>query len=232
MIAASRINQKILGALLIVWCITHIFTFMVTEKKFSEAESAVGSAVVADRPAVGSRIRQARQHRRMTLRQLSEMTGLSSSFLSQFENGLTQASIASLRSISAAIGIELSELFDATGIAGVRVLRELARPTLPYGNGAVKHLLTPRPLQNMEVFTVRLEAGGSTGDDQFVHGDSEELLMVMVGSIRLELLAEVFYLEQGDSIAFRSSVPHRVVDTSSKPDGSEILWVISPPGNS
>jgi mannose-6-phosphate isomerase-like protein (cupin superfamily) len=46
--------------------------------------------------------------------------------------------------------------------------------------------------------------------------------------VKLELSTDVFLLEEGDSIVFRSSVLHRVVNVS--PEPSEALWVISPPG--
>lgn len=196
-----------------------------TEENFSNTGEEVKLPSSA---SVGAAVRAERKRRGLTLRELSEATGLSESFLSQFERGLTQASISSLRSITTAIGIALGDLFEVSGSPGVRVLRKSTRPTLPYGNDAVKHLMTPKPQQHIEVFTVKLGVGGSTGDEQFTHGDSEEFLLVMVGSVKLELSTDVFLLEEGDSIVFRSSVLHRVVNVS--PEPSEALWVISPPG--
>jgi transcriptional regulator with XRE-family HTH domain len=177
----------------------------------------------------GELVRAARSRRRFTLRQLSDATGLSESFLSQFERGLTQASISSLRSITTALGITLGDLFETGGPGGVRVLRESARPVLPFGDNARKFLLTPKPLDNIEVFSVVLEVGGSTGAEQYTHGDSEELLLVQFGSVKVELAADVFLLEAGDSIVFRSNVPHRVVNIS--PEHSSVLWIISPPSH-
>jgi mannose-6-phosphate isomerase-like protein (cupin superfamily) len=45
--------------------------------------------------------------------------------------------------------------------------------------------------------------------------------------VRLELGGEVFELERGDSIDYRSSVPHRAVNTGN--ELAEVLWIISPP---
>jgi transcriptional regulator with XRE-family HTH domain len=140
----------------------------------------------------------------MTLRQLAEATGLSESFLSQFERGLTQGSVASLRLIAEALGINVGDLFERRGGgASARVLREAARPVLDFGHHATKQLLTPRPAENLEVFSVQFEIGGSTGDEQYVHGDSD------------------------DSVVFRSSTPHRVVNIGNAV--SILLWIISPP---
>ncbi|GAA1787228.1 XRE family transcriptional regulator [Planosporangium flavigriseum] len=177
----------------------------------------------------GSIVRAARTRRRMTLRQLSTVTGLSESFLSQFERGLSQASIASLRSITGAVGITLADVFTTSGAAGARVLRQSARPTMPFGDNAVKYLLTPHPMRHLEAFCVTFQPNGSTGDTHYTHGDSEELLLVTSGAVKLELSTDVFLLEAGDSIAFWSSVPHRVVNVSQEP--SQALWVISSPSN-
>ena len=45
--------------------------------------------------------------------------------------------------------------------------------------------------------------------------------------MQLELGGELFELEHGDSIDYRSSTPHRVVNTG--PERAEVLWIISPP---
>ena len=176
---------------------------------------------------LGAALREARARRRMTLRQLADATSLSESFLSQLERGLTQASVASLRLICEALGVNVGDLFDRKGGSGARVLRETARPALSFGHQATKQLLTPNPAENLEVFSVQFEVSGSTGDEQYTHGDSDELILVQSGSVKLELGEGVFLLETGDSIVFRSSVPHRVVNIGNS--ASTLLWVIAPP---
>src|SRR5688572_5757061 len=164
----------------------------------------------------------------MTLRQLAEATGLSESFLSQLERGLTQGSVSSLRVIAEALGLNVGDLFERkVGGASARVLREAARPILDFGHHATKQLLTPTPAENLEVFSVQFEVGGSTGDEQYTHGDSDELILVQSGSVKLELGEDVFLLEKGDSVVFRSSIPHRVVNIGNTI--AILLWIISPP---
>ncbi|MCG3136318.1 MAG: Regulator of RpoS [Phycisphaerae bacterium] len=59
---------------------------------------------------IGQRIREARLNRNMTLRQLSELTELTTSQLSQVELGKNAASIWALARISSALGYQLSVL--------------------------------------------------------------------------------------------------------------------------
>src|SRR5712664_4840846 len=66
--------------------------------------------------AVAARLREARRTQRLTLRALSEKTGLSEPFLSKLERGRVSTSIANLILISRTVGIELGQLFqDAAG---------------------------------------------------------------------------------------------------------------------
>jgi len=66
--------------------------------------------------AVAARLREARRAQGLTLRALSEKTGLSEPFLSKLERGRVSTSIANLILISRTVGIELGQLFqDAAG---------------------------------------------------------------------------------------------------------------------
>ena len=168
-----------------------------------------------------------RSRRRLTLREVSQRAALSESFLSQVERGRASASIASLRRIADALGIAISDLFQPLEAAGPRVLRRDDRPSLAFGILGRKLLLTPRPLHHLEVFVGELDPEGSTGAEQYAHGDSEELFVVIRGSVQLELGSDVFELEAGDSIDYRSTVPHRISNTGDAV--AEVMWIISPP---
>jgi transcriptional regulator with XRE-family HTH domain len=177
---------------------------------------------------VGARLRAIRHLRRATLKAVAERASLSESFLSQIERGKASPSVASLTRIAAALGVTVADLFEAhESRADPRVLRRERRPTLGFGNSARKFLLTPRPLENLEVFTAEFVPGGSTGDEPYTHGDSEELVVVLSGRIQLQLGERLFELETGDSIDYLSSTPHRVANAGD--DVAEVMWIISPP---
>ncbi|MFP3928927.1 MAG: helix-turn-helix domain-containing protein, partial [Desulfobacteraceae bacterium] len=62
---------------------------------------------------LGKRIRAQRLKRSLTLKQLSEMTGLSIGFLSEIERGISEPSMASLRKIREALGVSLLSFRDS-----------------------------------------------------------------------------------------------------------------------
>jgi transcriptional regulator with XRE-family HTH domain len=176
---------------------------------------------------VGERLREIRRQRRATLRTVADRSGLSESFLSQVERGRSNASIGSLRRIAEALGVTVADLFEPSGPPSPRVLRRNDRPALSFGVLGRKLLLTPRPMQALEVFVGELDVGGSTGVEPYSHGDSEELFVVLSGTVQLELGGEVHDLETGDSIVYRSSVPHRI--TNAGEGLAEAMWIITPP---
>lgn len=176
--------------------------------------------------ALGRRVAQFRELRGMSLRAVAAEAGVSSSFLSQLENGHTNASVASLRKVAAALGVSPAQLLDDSAVHTRGVLRAADRPTLPL-DGAEKYVLSLPPLRNLEVYAGVLQAGGSTGADAYTHGNAQEMLVVVRGAILLELAEERFELSAGDSIEYLSSVPHRVVNSSA--EVAEVFWINSPP---
>jgi transcriptional regulator with XRE-family HTH domain len=175
---------------------------------------------------LGERLRAIRQRRHKTLREVAGAAGLSESFLSQLERGRTNATIATLQRLSTALGIDVSDLFAASANRP-NVLRRDARDFVAWGLLGRKALLTPKPFHALEVVVARFEPGGSTGDEPYTHGDSEELLVVVEGRVHVQLGDEIYEAGAGDSVHYQSSTPHRVANAGAGP--AEVLFVISPP---
>jgi transcriptional regulator with XRE-family HTH domain len=176
---------------------------------------------------LGERLKAIRLLRRRTLKEVAAAAGVSESFVSQVERGRTGASVATLQRLAAALGIEVSDLFASAGLPRPRVLRREARERVLWGHLGRKALLTPKPFHALEVVAAEFEPKGSTGDEPYTHGDSEELLLVIEGRVHVQLGTEVYDLGAGDCIRYRSSTPHRVSNPGDEP--AEVLFVISPP---
>nr|WP_272929037.1 cupin domain-containing protein [Leucobacter chromiireducens] len=175
---------------------------------------------------MGRRVAESRELRGLSLRALAAAAGVSSSFLSQLENGRTNASVASLRKIAAALGVTPAHLLDASNGHTRGVLRGTDRPTLPL-DGAQKYVISQEPLRNLEIYSGTFAPGGSTGPDLYSHGNAQEFLIVVAGAVTLELAGERYTMQKDDSIEFLSSVPHRIVNDSEVT--AEVLWINSPP---
>ncbi|WP_192177868.1 helix-turn-helix domain-containing protein [Mesorhizobium amorphae] len=176
---------------------------------------------------LGMRLKSLRLGRRLSLRELAEMTGTSASFISQLERGLTGASTASLNQMASALGVSVAMLFEENANANHGVLRRSERPSLPPGDGCRKMLLSRPPLSDMEVYVGEFDIGGSTGSALYTHGDAHEMLVVLRGIVEVSLGDARHVLEEGDSIEYATSTPHRSENIGS--GRAEVMWIIAPP---
>lgn len=175
---------------------------------------------------VGARIRFRRKAKRMTLRELSEQTGLSTGYLSQIERGQHSPSVSTLQKVVSVLGLQMGDLFTTDLSEESRVKGFHAGDAVSFGIGAKKLRITPTSFHSIEVFIAILEPGTATSEAPYVHGNSEEVVMVLRGQAVVHLGGVAHILREQESIDFRSDVPHRVVATDEE---AEILWIIAPP---
>ena len=86
-------------------------------------------------------------------------------------------------------------------------------------------LLSPN-LKNkkMEALVIRMEKGGISGEKTHI---GEEVGLVIKGKIRVSLQGKDHIMEEGDSIYFPSTLPHRIENMG---DSEAVLfWVMTPP---
>lgn len=176
---------------------------------------------------LGGRLKHLRLSRRLSLRQLGEMTNTSASFISQLERGLTGASTASLNEIASALGVSIAMLFEERSSGSGEVLRRRERTSIPPAHGCHKMLLSRRPLSDMEVYVGEFDIGGSTGPALYTHGKAHEMLVVLRGVVEVSLGEACHVLEEGDCIEYATSIPHRTENIGN--GRAEVMWVIAPP---
>ena len=191
------------------------------------AGNGVGSAATHAQQVLGARLKSLRLARRLSLRDLAEATGTSASFISQLERGLTGASTASLNQMASALGVSVAMLFAESAAENRGVLRRSERPSLPPSDGCRKMLLSRPPLSDMEVYIGEFDIGGSTGPSLYTHGDAHEMLIVLRGIVEVSLGDARHVLEEGDSIEYATSTPHRSENIGS--GRAEVMWIIAPP---
>ena len=192
-----------------------------------EAGSTISSVMPAEESEVGSRLREVRRAQHRTLRDVAEAAGISESFLSQVERAKVSASVATLRRIAVVLGVTVGDLFQETPARQATVLRAMSRPTLTFGVFGRKYHLHTAPDRAFDSLLGEFDPGGSTGEEPYSHGDSEEFMLILEGSAQFQLGGEIISLGPDDSMVYRSSVPHRLV--ADPVLGARVLWITSPP---
>ena len=176
----------------------------------------------------GTAIRRTRKAQKMNLVDLAEKTGLSLSFISQVERGLTNPSINSLRKIALALGIPLSSFFEEALATEGPVLRKNERRVLVNTDSRLTYqLLSLDRNRRMDFLLTRIEVGAFSSEVPMGH-KGDEAALILQGTCRIDLGNKEYELGEGDSIYITESTPHRITNIGNVP--LTIISAISPPG--
>jgi transcriptional regulator with XRE-family HTH domain len=182
----------------------------------------------ATKVTVGERLRELRIERGLTLEQVAEAAGLSKSYISQLENDKSNPSLNSLQAIMRVYELPLAVLFEHPETHSVlSVVRASQRKTYALPDSAVRReFLTPDTRRKLEAVLTIAEAGEDSGQTPFSH-EGEEFGLVLSGRLKFCVGSESCILEEGDSVYFDCSLPHRWESIGDTPAAA--IWVMTPP---
>jgi DNA-binding transcriptional MerR regulator/quercetin dioxygenase-like cupin family protein len=164
-------------------------------------------AVTLDGNSPGERLRRLRMKAHKTLKEVSEATGLSISFISALERGGSGASVASLRLLSNAYGVTTRELFGADLAQKEPLIRAPDRPVMTWDNGVRFEEMACGDTA-MDPSYIKVPAGA--GSEGFYSHEGEEFVYVIKGVLHFDLGDQGRYtLHPGDTLYFHSTTPHR-----------------------
>lgn len=158
--------------------------------------------------SVGERVRSLRLSRNISVRTLAARAGFSPSFISQLENGLVSPSIGSLERIVSFLGVTLASFF-AEQPATTVVTRSNTRQELTssWSQARIEVMVSADGIRQLEAVMITIAPGGRSGKLPSHHA-GEEFVLVFEGQVSLTLGATSHVLHQGDSVSFRSEIPH------------------------
>jgi transcriptional regulator with XRE-family HTH domain len=162
--------------------------------------------------AVGARLKQLRQQRGITLTDLAEETGISTSTLSRLEAGLRRPTLEQLLPLARTYAVTLDELVDAPETGDPRVN---LRP-IPTGDGRTILPLTRRP-GGIQAYKFILPVGRDDAEPELRTHEGYDWAFVLNGRLRLVLGELDLILEPGEAAEFDTRTPHWFGATSAGP---------------
>jgi len=159
---------------------------------------------------IGERVRARRHARGWTLDELAERSGVSRRMLVNVEQGVTNASIATLLRLSEALGIGLPSLVAPNdGETPFEVYRAGTRPPLWTGERGGRAFLTAGVAAPdvVELWDWTLAPGDAHASEPHVAG-TRELLAVIEGEVALSVAGEEAVLGAGDAVSFPGDAVH------------------------
>jgi transcriptional regulator with XRE-family HTH domain len=178
---------------------------------------------------IGPKIKIMRLEKGLKLKDVAKETGLSIGLISKVENNNASPSLSTLIKMANFLGTDASFFLEgAEKKENAVVCRKEDRKVWTSNDDKIYfELLNPSPLRNkkVEVVYARIERFESP-DEKYTH-EGEEFGLVLKGHVHVDLENKTYLLTEGDSIYFKSTVPHAIYCANSEP--AEAIWVNSPP---
>jgi transcriptional regulator with XRE-family HTH domain len=184
---------------------------------------------------VGNRLREEREKRGMSLRELARRVGVSPSLVSQIELDRVNPSVSTLYALVTELGMTMGEVFgdapaeerpvraarDGDGLAE----RPETRRVVNLASGVRWERLTPHSDGDVEFLYVVYPVGAEScpGDALMTHG-GREYGYVSSGTLGVRVGFDEYELGPGGSIGFDSSSPHRLWTIGDEP--VHAIWVV------
>ena len=164
--------------------------------------------------SVSKKIRKIRRAKNITLKELSEKTELSVSFLSQFERGISSITLVSLKKIAEALNITMKELFeDESDVQGQFVHKKDSGSGLlglEKKDASYERLSGKFEGRKLESLLLRMEP--LRADFEPCTHEGEEFIYILEGSARFTVDGQECIVSEGESIHYPSTLLHSIVN--------------------
>ena len=174
---------------------------------------------------VGSKIKALRNELKMSIAVLADITGVSKSMISQIENRKVVPTITVMWKIAKALNVSISFFFDEEDEKEANpVVRKDERKKITVGNSSsVYELLTPDTNRKLQYLLITLDEH----KNDYVTHSGEECGYVIQGTMKVHIDGKVYILNEGDSISFKSDIPHYYENGG---EGKCVsIWAMTPP---
>ncbi len=185
---------------------------------------------------VGSRLREGREKRGISLRELARRVGVSPSLVSQIELDRVNPSVSTLYSLVTELGMTMGDVFGDNAQPAPRVVRERpgshglvadpeTRRVINLASGVRWERLTPDSDRDVEFLYVVYPVGAeSCAENALVTHGGREYGYVTSGTLGVRVGFDEYELGPGASIAFDSSSPHRLWAIGGEP--VHAVWLV------
>jgi transcriptional regulator with XRE-family HTH domain len=179
---------------------------------------------------VGEIIHRLRKERKMTLKELSEKSGVALATLSRMENGKMTGTLESHMNICRALDTSLPDLYKDL-VASTRKVEVQSQKTRTdvfiHHKKATSEMLSSNVLNKKMMPTlVKIMKGGSTHSEETKVG-IEKFVYVLDGRLEAHIGDNRYSLAKGDTLYFESSIPHYFKNAGALE--ARLISVVSPP---
>ena len=160
-------------------------------------------------PNVGSKVRELRQQRGLSLRALAGLCGISPNTVSLIERGTSSPSVDTLQRPASGLGVPIVTFFERGDSEARQILTPTADRTRSKAPGmTIEHLGAGLPGHAFASFLITMEPGAST-DVTPMEYSGAEWVYCLEGRVAYQVEGREYQLTAGDNLLFDASLPHR-----------------------
>jgi len=177
---------------------------------------------------IGTKIKELRKLKKMNISDLADNAELSPGLISQIERNIVTPSIVSLWKIAQSLGVSVGYFFEEEAKINTSpvVKKNSRKRIIASNNNAIYELLSADLNRKIEFLYITIKVGDYSSKD-FVTHEGEECGLVIKGKLMVKMENEEYILEEGDSIYFDSTIPHRYINVGD--EVCESIWAMTPP---
>lgn len=188
----------------------------------ARAEPELTGTMAATLTAIGLRIRKARSARSMTLQDLAEASGVSTSMLSLVERGRVSPSIGSLIVIAEALGVSMSDLIvDDPEQPDQEVVRVADQRVIEHAQHVIRRLVRDDRKRAVSIAIADFPPNSDSTSTPHSHA-GYEYGFVLEGTLAVEIDGTSYVLEKGDLVSYSSKSKHRIWNPGKR--NARTLW--------
>lgn len=182
-----------------------------------------------DLSAIGNFIKNRRLDQGLSIRELSEKSGVAAGTISQIETGKTSPNLASLNSICNALRFPVSALFIENSSEKIKLVRKNERKTYVRNVSNGKELLESNITKgNNEMWGSVIDMPPKSDSGPYYYHEGEEFVFILKGTITFDLENNNPYvLNEHDTLYYPNNIGHRWVNYSD--DSAQMLIVSTSP---
>lgn len=160
---------------------------------------------------IGDRFKELRKEQNLTLKELSQKTGLSIGYLSNLERNISSPTLDYMQRICEILGVSITDLLTPQRPERV-IVRKADKKTI-IESDFFKCESINYGKNNMECLCITLYPGASFDDKSWGHA-YDELGIVVQGSMEISIGTNIYTLYEGDSFYVRANTPHSMSNCS------------------
>jgi len=179
---------------------------------------------------IGKKLRLLRKEKRLTLKQLSEKSGVAIATLSRIEHNIMTGTILSHVNVCKALEISLSDFYQEIESASknISLIKNKPKPSAHVSAKkiAIELLTTNISSKKMMPTLLRIAKGSQTQLEKN-KPSTEKFVYLIAGHLTAKVGNETHLLKKGDSLYFDASLPHSL--SNHDPHDAEALCLTCPP---